>query len=174
MQPNEQLANDLRAALKRLCGEGAASFQTIAATVTAVDTSTYTVDVQPADGGADIFDVRLRASVDGTDGGFFCVPTVGSFVLVTAINNDWNSAFVSQVSGVSQIVMDGGDKGGLAIVSRLVSQFNRLENKLNDLQTLLSTHVHTPPTAPAATLAALTPILPLTQDSDIENKKILH
>jgi hypothetical protein len=67
------------------------------AKVTAVDTSKRTCDVEPIDGTAEIFDVRLQAFVDNTEG-VVLFPKKGSMVVVTLLSIE--SAFVSQTSEI--------------------------------------------------------------------------
>jgi hypothetical protein len=78
-------------------------FHTIVATVTAVDRQELSCDVEPLDGGAAMFDVRLRAALDNERGGLVLLPAVGSTVLVSAINDNWNFPYVAMVSEVDLV-----------------------------------------------------------------------
>lgn len=81
-------------------------FHTIGATVLSVDRDQLTVDVQPLDDSqAEIFDVRLRAAIDGDKTGLVLIPVVGSTVLVSAVGDNWNSAYVAMVSEVDLITI---------------------------------------------------------------------
>jgi len=64
------------------------------------------------------------------------------------------------------ITFNGGDNGGLIVLSSLISKINRLENIMNS-------HTHTGNLG-APTTPQLTPIVPLTLASDLENTKIKH
>ena len=92
----------LRQALQKL---NARSFHTVVATVKSVDRQELSCDVEPLDGGADMFDVRLRAALDTERGGLVLLPTVGSTVLVSAINDNWNFPYVAMVSEVDLITV---------------------------------------------------------------------
>ena len=97
-----ELDERLRQALKKF---HKAPFSTIAATVLEVDMKELTVDVKPLDGGAEVFDVRLRADIDEQRGGLVLVPKRGSVVLISAINDNLNSAYVVMVSEVDLITI---------------------------------------------------------------------
>ena len=92
----------LRQALKNF---HKAPFSTIAAEVLEVDRTELTVDVQPLDGGAEVFGVRLRADIDDQRGGLVLVPKKGSTVLISPINDNLNSAYVVMVSEVDLITI---------------------------------------------------------------------
>lgn len=60
-----------------------------------------TVDVIPVDGGPPVYDVRLRATLDGTDAGVIMFPTVGSVVVCAWL--DAQNAAVVQYSDLDRI-----------------------------------------------------------------------
>ena len=95
---NEQL----RQAVKTLARP---DFTAIVAVVQEVDREKLTCDVVPVGGGADIFDVRLRAATNGDRGGLVLMPKVGSVVVVATINNNWNSAYLALVSEVDSVTI---------------------------------------------------------------------
>lgn len=66
--------------------EGNNEIYSIVGTVAKVDEGKRTCDVQPVNGDAQIFGVRLQAELNRSDG-FVMVPKVGSDVVVTFINN---------------------------------------------------------------------------------------
>lgn len=108
----------LRQALKtHLAGD----FATIAATVLEVDRANLTVDVQPLNGGAEMFGVRLRAAIDGDRGGMVLLPKEGSTVLVSAVNDNWNSAYVAMVSEVDLITLKTGDESLKKILTDMLA-----------------------------------------------------
>jgi hypothetical protein len=87
--------------------KGDSVYNTLLATVKAVDEAARTCDVLPIDGSAEIFGVRLNAllEVDGDDNpiqdvGEYNIPAVNSFVLVTLL--DSANAFVSGFSVIDK------------------------------------------------------------------------
>jgi hypothetical protein len=78
--------------------QGDSVYNTVLATVKAVDEAARTCDVLPIDGSAEIFGVRLNAllEVEGDDKGEYNIPAVNSFVLVTLL--DSANAFISRFS----------------------------------------------------------------------------
>lgn len=67
--------------------------------VTAVD-GTDTCTVEPVDGGATLYKVRLRSTIDGNDEGVVSIPSVDSYVIVSPIDHNENKLFVSRFSNV--------------------------------------------------------------------------
>ena len=92
-------------------------------------TGLMTCDCAPIDGTAIIEDVQLCANFnnDTTQAGFLLIPTVGSIVTVSFKSK--TDAFVSMVSVVDKIYINGNDYGGLVEVNPLVTKLNNLENK---------------------------------------------
>jgi len=81
---------------------------------------------------------------------------------ISITHNDGQNIVVSK----EDIVMNGGDNGGLTKINTLLSKINQLENIMN-------THIHTGNLG-APTTPQLTPIAPITLLSDLENKKVKH
>ena len=81
----------------------------VVGTVTEVDIDKLTIDVQPADGGAPIEDVRLRASVDGQSTGLILIPAIGSSVVIGCIDGDDTQPAVLLCSEIEKasITIDG-------------------------------------------------------------------
>ena len=98
MEQAERLRQELRKLLK-------GDFSAKAATVFSVDRSDQSIDVRPADGGADILNVRLQAALDQQELGVIIFPKVGSEVVVMAINDNWNSAFVVATTEIDQVMV---------------------------------------------------------------------
>jgi hypothetical protein len=174
-----------------------ASVVGIVTDVNAPDTCT----VQPIDEGAEYFNVRLRGTVDGTDAGMYAEPKVGSCVIITPLMHDDEQMYVSRFTEVEkwhiitdsgskvevlangEVHLNGSNKGGLVIVSDLVTKLNRLENKVNDHIAAYNSHIHittatvgasTTPGTISPTTSTETPIAPLTQVSDLHNQKVRH
>lgn len=67
--------------------------------VTAVD-GTDTCTVEPVDGGATLYKVRLRSTIDGGDEGEVSIPSFDSYVIVSPLDHNENKLFVSRFSKV--------------------------------------------------------------------------
>jgi hypothetical protein len=65
----------------------------------------------------------------------------------------------------AEVIINGGNNGGLIVISELVSKINRLENIMNS-------HMHI--VAGANTSTLVTPIIPITMESDLENPNVKH
>lgn len=143
-------------------------------TATNIDTDTYTCDVTPIDGGADIKSIQFTPT--GTNKGIVLIPKDGTKVLVGFENK--TKAYLVQCDEVDEIIMRGGLNGGLINISDLVSRVNSIENKVNDLVAFTATHTHTGVTtgggSSGTTATPVTGSLTLTQESDIEDDKITH
>ncbi|MEM6830707.1 MAG: hypothetical protein AAF551_09320 [Bacteroidota bacterium] len=64
--------------------------------------------------------VRLKSAINGIDEGVFCIPRIGSWVLVSTIGNNDNRLYVSRYSEVDQILLrinDTEDTGQYADIS---------------------------------------------------------
>ena len=79
--------------------------QAIAAIVIAVDENLMTCDVEPSDGGAAYYGVRLRAAAKEGDFGISMIPKIGSTVLIGIINNDDRQAYVAMFSDLEKAVL---------------------------------------------------------------------
>lgn len=148
--------------------------------------------VKPVNG-PELYEVRLRASLDGSNDGIWPVPAVGSWVLVTMIGGDDATAFVSSTSEVDtwvakvgdrtfvmngkETLYDGGHNEGLVIVGKLVDRLNALERAFNKLLAEYRVHVHVDPltatTGPMNPPSVQQPVS-LTRQASIENKNVKH
>ncbi|MEO8589494.1 MAG: hypothetical protein ABI432_09010 [Flavobacteriales bacterium] len=118
----------------------------ISGTVKAV--SGYTCDVEPSDGGALHYDVRLKVALTNADIGMYAIPKVGSRVLMAMLDNQPHNLVVIQVETATKYVvrLDGGAEvemkgdgtlslngtqhGGLVKVQALRSDLNALNSLL--------------------------------------------
>lgn len=99
--------------------------------------------------------------------GIVQVPKVGSNVVVMFYSN--TIAFVVMVDEVDEILINGGENGGLVNVEELKSWMSNVESDLSTLKTLLST------SAVAGNGAALGIVFnPVTKNTEIEDKTIKH
>lgn len=94
-------------------------------------------DCAPIDGTSVIEDVKLIA--DENYYGFILVPKVDSVVIVSFKSD--SDAFVSMVSSVDAIYLNGNDKGGLINIDDLISQYDlKLAAIKSAISTALATH----------------------------------
>lgn len=160
------MSKELRDALRSLVKPNNDGFSKVC-TIDSVDLTKLTCYCMPLNGDADIINVRLMANIDN---GFLLVPEVESIVVVSFLSDD--SAYVSLVSKVSEIQLNGKNFDGLVKVQELTDKLNALENKINDLITACQSQVVT--LAPSGTFplasffTSVTPLTP-TQQTDIEN-----
>ena len=157
-------------------------FYSLYGTVKSVNETARTCVVEPIGDEADYDDVRLQATSSSTVG-VVLIPTVGSVVAVTFVND--TAGFVSLYTAIDKLLIDtastvfnGGDNDGLVKINDLVSQMNKTEKDINDLKTALSGWVSVPNDGGAALKTALTSFfgttLKLTVKKDMEDTKITH
>lgn len=91
-----------------------------------------TCDVKRVSDNKEIKNVRLNATFKASHG-IVISPKIDSAVLVT--NIEGNKYFVSMFSEIEEIIINGGEKGGLIIIEELNNRLKSLEDKLNN-------HVH--------------------------------
>lgn len=111
----------------------------VTATVDSVNVLARTCDVTVLTGKCpnSIPGVKLMAALDD---GILIVPAIDSTVQI--IVSTYTEPYVSQYSGVSSIIMLGGDLGGVPITPALIIRLNLLENKVNDLINNFNSHTH--------------------------------
>jgi len=170
------------------------SVQTFPAMVLSVDEAAKTIDVLDQEDN-EVFNVRLKASIDDEQNGVVEIPVVASWVLVGIIGNDENSLFVLMCNDVEKlvgfigdttcsidtdgIVIDGGANGGLTITPELVTNLDKTNALINALTTIISGVPIPEPGngAPSALQAALATALTgqsLGDFSAIENERVKH
>lgn len=152
--------------------------------------------VAPADGGANYSKVRLRSLIDANDTGLIIVPKVGSNCLVGFIrHNENNPVLIScdevdkyllnvdgggsvEVDNQGNIVLNGGQFGGVVKVAELVQKLNTLESDLNTLKTVFTGWTPVPNDGGAALKAAATTWfgqqLSTTVEDDLKNDAVTH
>jgi hypothetical protein len=110
--------------------------------------------------------------------GVIVYPVVNSDVLVLFIDKSKTNGAVVHVKETDKVEIMGNSKGGLAIVSNLTQQYNKVEQDLNTLKQLFTAWVVVASDGGAALKAVVATWAsnPLTQtiDSDIENDKVKH
>jgi hypothetical protein len=163
------MSKELRDSLRTLTKPNGNAYSKVC-TVDSVDLVNLTCYCIPINEDADITEVRLMANIDN---GFLLIPEVNSIVVVSFLSD--SSAYVSLVSKVSEIQLNGTNYDGLVKVQELTDKLNNLENKLNDLITACSSQVVT--LAPSGTFplasffTSVTPLIP-TQQTEIENQTV--
>lgn len=167
----------------------------VVGTVTAVQ-APDTCTVEPIDGGAEYFKVRLRGVIDGADDGMYAEPKINSYVIISPLMNDEGMMFVSRFTEVTKwhIKVDGGAKvevlsggnvklngdthNGLVKVAELVQKLNALENDLNTIKGVFSGWTPVAQDGGAALKAASAAwagqTLTTTAQVDLENQKVKH
>lgn len=103
------------------------------ATVVSVDTNNLTCVVELADE-TEIADVRLKAGIDDVKDGLVQIPVVGSAVLVGCIGNKVSVRCVIMFSQVSEILINGGEKGGLINIQTLITELNKTNAVVNAIK----------------------------------------
>lgn len=149
-----------------------------------------------SDGDPDIIDVRLNAIDDDMQTYFTVVPAEGSYVLAGIIENETTEAVVLRCSEVQKVICKIGDltfvfdkdtikyndgnNDGLVNIKPLVNKLNAIENIINNLLNLVTAAAMAGTLSDAATLKAAIiaglgqGIQPITMQSDLEDKKVLH
>ncbi len=100
------VANEINNALSTFIGRK----QTVTvfpAKVTSVDEAKLTCDAVDSED-IEHFDIRLRATVDGSDEGFVLIPEVGSWVLLANIGNSASEFAVIGTSAVTKVMCKVG------------------------------------------------------------------
>jgi len=91
------------------------------AQVKSVNESDLTCDVESSDE-LEIFDVRLRATVDGNDDGFVLIPTVGSWVLLGNIGNSQGEYAVLATSETTKAAFKVGQSTWFIDADKIAAQ----------------------------------------------------
>jgi hypothetical protein len=141
-------------------------------TVESVDINEKTCYCIPINEDADIPNVRIMAQ---NENGFLLVPKVGSVVIISFLTD--SDAYVSMVSEVSEIQLNGDNYDGLVKINDLVDKLNDIENTLNTHITLYNAHVHSGGTIMGSTgipAAIDTNTLIPTIKADLENTTCKH
>ena len=165
---------EIREAIQRLADQDQEIYSLVCK-VTAIDTTARTADVAPLNGDPVIYTVRLQATPSLADG-LAIIPVVNSNVIVTFL--DKTRAYISLFSEIEEIIINGGNLGGLINITPLTDKINTLENDLNTLKNVFTAWITVPNDGGAALKAGATTwagqtITP-TQTADIEDEKIKH
>jgi hypothetical protein len=144
----------------------------ISGTVTAVNG--MLCDVQPSDGGAVIFDVRMKVASNEGDAGCYAVPMVGSRVLLVMLEGNVNAWALLQVETIDrwvlkldtgaelvasqggEVAINGDQYGGLVKVNELRTELQKVNTFLTALRTAISSAIPVPNDGGAALKIAIT------------------
>jgi hypothetical protein len=143
--------------------------------VKGINMNKFTVDIDPLDGGALIFDVKIKPDSSNTNDEFCLIPEIGSTVLIGSIEGDSNNLIILMYSKVDKVFLRGGAYGGLIKIQEFKQQydvaFNTLKAAISAGFTALSAiDSGASATAFNSAVAALQPLnLQL-----IENNKVVH
>lgn len=114
-----------------------------------------TCTVTPSDGGADIPDVRISA-LESDNNGIVSIPAKDSFCIIGIIQNDENNAFLFraetyekhifkakdgatwEANSNGEIIMNGGNLGGLVKLQQLEQNLNSIKSYLSTLNGAIS------------------------------------
>lgn len=116
----------LQMAVKGLVDLDSSKYPSTICTVSEIDLIENTCTCTPTDGKGKFIEVQLSMS---DSKGFLLIPTDGSIVVISQLNSF--DAYVSMVSDVDQIYLNGDGEGGLVKVNDLVTKLNNIENKIN-------------------------------------------
>lgn len=103
------------------------------ATVKSINTENLTCVVELTDE-TEISDVRLKAAIDGVTDGIVQIPVVESTVLIASIGNKVSVRVIVMFSEVSEVLINGGENGGLINIQTLIEELNKTNAVVNALK----------------------------------------
>jgi hypothetical protein len=109
-------------------------------------------------------DVRLRASEKTDDEQLLIVPALDSAVIVGSLSGDLTQLVILAVDRSEQIIINGGQLGGLIKIEQLTQ-------KLNDLVQAFNTHTHQGYHGPTGSPLRRAEIF---YKSDYEDRQVTH
>jgi hypothetical protein len=150
-------------------------------TVASVDAQEDTCEVE-RDGQPTLYDVRLNAIVDTLGTQVTVYPAVGSYVMCIAVDSqDYviiKTSAIDKIKINGDIVINGGDNGGMVKAPDLETQLNKLTVRVDGIINALSNSPTVPQDGGAAYKASIVTALQLLTDkedfSDIQDLKVTH
>jgi hypothetical protein len=146
-------------------------------TVTAVDKEGLTCDVEREDL-PELFAVRLNVDLEPGENIITVFPKKGSKVLCVVVENDETDCFVLTTNDIEEIIINGGENGGLTITPTLVEQLAVMSARIDTLENAIKDGVPLAQDGGIAYQQTMVAILEANQDvedfSKIENEKIKH
>ena len=196
------MSDQVKSAIKKMVKGSGFTAQMDRGIVLSVDKNAVTCDVQLVSNDAVLQDVLLKPIIsegDTTQLGLILFPAVNSFVTVGKIDDDNEDLVVIGITIVESIAFDmaaalkllitvdgklnlnavqmtlnDGKNGGIPLLAPLTAAILKLQNQVNSLGQIFTTHTH--PVVGAATGPSVTPapaaISPLIKPADIANKTI--
>lgn len=165
--------------LKDLAGQ---KFINVPGEVVSVDEGAKTCVIKIDD--LEYEDIRLNAVIaDESEEHSFIVPAVGSWVMVSFIENSDTDAYLSAFSEIEKVVLkanlielNGGEQDGVPISGNLVEKYNAIVSDVNSLKQALLSWVPASGDGGAALKSLVSSWagqqLQNMQLSDIENEKV--
>jgi hypothetical protein len=129
------MSKDLRDALRSLVKPNNDGFAKVC-TVDSIDLDKLICYCIPLNGDADLVGVRLMANIDN---GFLLIPEVNSIVVVSFLSDD--SAYVSLVSKVSEVHLNGKNFNGLVKIVEQTAKLNQLVSQLQAQLVLIASGI---------------------------------
>lgn len=163
----------------------------IRATVTTVNAD-YTCDVQPINGEAELYDVKLRVTQNDTQSGVVAFPKKGTIALVLVANETdayllhaveieriliVQNGFRAEVDADGNLIFNAGSNDGLVKLPVLQQEIAKLNTYLNTIKQTFSSWVPVPNDGGAALKTAMVSALASQQTADLSqagNDKIKH
>lgn len=148
------------------------------ATVREVDQEEKTMTVVGVRDDLEYYDVELGL------GSVFIYPAAGSTVLIGVVEGDAAAAFLLsaekaeriEIEADVEIVLNGGGRGGMVVIGRLVEALNKVQQDVNNLKTAVSGWVPVAQDGGGALKGALGSwvgeSLELSKETDLENEKV--
>ncbi len=147
--------NDIARNIRKIARSGS---PLLCGTVQNVDKNNMLCEVGLDDGGS----IMASLVVGDKNKGIIQIPKIGSYVAV--IMDSRASGFVVMSEEVEQIIINGGENGGLINIKELVEKLNNVINTFNN---------HTHPATSGTTSPTASQLTTIQQD-DMEDKKITH
>ena len=132
----------IRESIQELAKMENSQMYSLIAEVKQVDKDQNTIDVQPINGDAEIFDVRLQAGLNASEGKVF-YPSIGSQVIVSFLAE--NLAFVTSYGQLSEAAMRIEDvqfrldNSGLAIRNQIADLSSEMSKLFSIVEQVIST-----------------------------------
>lgn len=188
MGPNQKTIDVMRDAIERIARGVMIDAVVVGTAVNVTDT---VCDVERDDAPL-IYGVTLNAYDDALESYHTIVPKEGSTVLVARIEGRLQECVILSCSEIEKIiwkvgdmtleftkdgmVMNGGDNGGVPIVSKIDENFDAIKNRFSALETAIATGLSSAAAMDTLAGATFTSTMQAQQliYKDIENPKVKH
>lgn len=127
----------------------------------------------------DIYDVSLTPVIDTEASQITTIPTIGTKALMAIVGNDIRNCYLVSSQAAKQVIIRGGDLGGMVKVKELKKELEKTHNLLAALlQVINGAPIPEPgtgsPSAFQTVLKTAIASFSLGQFDDIENEKVTH